>query len=129
PVHPGPGRAQLEGRAGLPRGDHRGPPFPVRRCIASPAMITTFASPVTDGIAAVMAPDTLLVIGIGILIGMLVGAFPGVTATMAVALASGFTLTMEPTQGLAMLLTIYVAAQFGDRIPAILINTPGTPAS
>jgi putative tricarboxylic transport membrane protein len=92
-------------------------------------MITVFASPVTDGIAAVMAPDTLLVIGIGILIGMLVGAFPGVTATMAVALASGFTLTMEPTQGLAMLLTIYVAAQFGDRIPAILINTPGTPAS
>ncbi|MBV1777781.1 tripartite tricarboxylate transporter permease [Paeniglutamicibacter sp. ABSL32-1] len=92
-------------------------------------MIPVFASPVAEGIAAVMAPDTLLVIGIGILIGMLVGAFPGVTATMAVALASGFTLTMEPTQGLAMLLTIYVAAQFGDRIPAILINTPGTPAS
>ncbi|MET1155280.1 tripartite tricarboxylate transporter permease [Arthrobacter sp.] len=92
-------------------------------------MIPIAASPITDGIAAVLAPDTLLVIGIGILIGMLVGAFPGVTATMAVALASGFTLTMEPTQGLAMLLTIYVAAQFGDRVPAILINTPGTPAS
>ncbi|NUL48513.1 hypothetical protein F7P69_25375 [Cellulosimicrobium funkei] len=63
------------------------------------------------------------------LVGMLVGAFPGVTATMAVALASGFTLTMDPIQGLAVLLTIYVAAQFGDRVPAILINTPGTPAS
>lgn len=92
-------------------------------------MIFLAASPVADGIAAVLAPETLLYIGLGILVGMLVGAFPGVTATMAVALASGFTLTLEPIQGLAVLLTIYVAAQFGDRVPAILINTPGTPAS
>ncbi|MGB3413860.1 MAG: tripartite tricarboxylate transporter permease, partial [Microbacteriaceae bacterium] len=59
----------------------------------------------------------------------LVGFFPGVTATMAVALASSFTLTLNPIQGLAVLLTIYVSSGFGDRIPAILINTPGTPAS
>src|SRR5690606_21568355 len=38
-------------------------------------------------------------------------------------------LTLPPEQGLAVLLSIYVAGQFGDRIPAILINTPGTPAS
>ncbi|MFC7401108.1 tripartite tricarboxylate transporter permease [Citricoccus sp. GCM10030269] len=85
--------------------------------------------PITDGILEVLQWDTLLYIGLGMLVGMLVGAFPGVTATMAVALASGFTLTMDPVQGLAVLLTIYVAAQFGDRVPAILINTPGTPAS
>ncbi|WP_260980376.1 tripartite tricarboxylate transporter permease [Microbacterium paludicola] len=48
---------------------------------------------------------------------------------MAVALAAGFTMTLEPVQGLAVLLTIYVAANFGDRVPSILINTPGTPAS
>lgn len=92
-------------------------------------MISIAASPVTDGIMTVLQVDTLLYIGLGIAVGMLVGAFPGVTATMAVALASGFTLTLEPIQGLAVLLTIYVAAQFGDRVPAILINTPGTPAS
>lgn len=66
---------------------------------------------------------------LGMVLGLLVGLFPGVTMTMAVALASGFTLTLEPEQGLAVLLTIYVAGQFGDRIPSILINTPGTPAS
>jgi putative tricarboxylic transport membrane protein len=55
--------------------------------------------------------------------------FPGITATMAVALASSFTMTLDPVPGLAVLLTIYVAANFGDRIPSILINTPGTPAS
>ncbi|WP_105035904.1 tripartite tricarboxylate transporter permease [Cryobacterium aureum] len=92
-------------------------------------MINIVASPVTDGILAVLQPDTLIYIVLGICIGMLVGAFPGVTATMAIALASGFTLTLEPTQGLAVLLTIYVAAQFGDRVPAILLNTPGTPSS
>lgn len=86
-------------------------------------------NPIIDGIMAVLALDTLLYIGLGVGLGMLVGAFPGVTATMAVALASGFTLTLQPVQGLAVLLTIYVAAQFGDRVPAILLNTPGTPAS
>ena len=82
-----------------------------------------------DGMLAVFEPSVMLCLGVGVLVGMLVGMFPGVTATMAVALASGFTMTLEPVQGLAVLLTIYVAANFGDRIPSILINTPGTPAS
>ncbi|MCT8990440.1 tripartite tricarboxylate transporter permease [Chelativorans sp. SCAU2101] len=81
------------------------------------------------GIGAVFEPSVLLCLGTGLVVGMLVGMFPGITATMAVALASGFTMTLEPVQGLAVLLTIYVAANFGDRIPSILINTPGTPAS
>ena len=82
-----------------------------------------------DGILAVFEPSVMLCLSVGVIVGMLVGMFPGITATMAVALASGFTMTLEPTQGLAVLLTIYVAANFGDRIPSILINTPGTPAS
>ncbi|GAA2041076.1 tripartite tricarboxylate transporter permease [Yaniella flava] len=92
-----------------------------------PSVVT--ANAVLDGFGIILQLDTLLYIGLGMPVGMLVGAFPGVTATMAVALASGFTLTLEPMQGLSVLLTIYVAAQFGDRVPAILINTPGTPAS
>jgi putative tricarboxylic transport membrane protein len=86
-------------------------------------------SALADGVAALLDPTIGLGLLIGVLLGTLVGAIPGVTATMAVALAAGFTLTLEPLQGLAVLLAIYVAAQFGDRVPAILINTPGTPAS
>ncbi len=86
-------------------------------------------NPLLAGLDALVDPTVLIGIGLGLLLGMLVGAFPGITATMAVALASGFTLTLEPVQGLAVLLTIYVAANFGDRVPAILVNTPGTPAS
>lgn len=86
-------------------------------------------NPIAEGIGAVFDPTVLLAMAIGIALGMLVGAFPGLTATMAVALASSFTLTFTPVQGLAVLLSIYTGANFGDRIPAILVNTPGTPAA
>lgn len=84
---------------------------------------------IAEGLGALGSWEAVLCILMGLGLGLLVGAFPGVTATMAVALASGFTLTLDPVAGLCVLLTIYVAANFGDRIPAILINTPGTPAS
>lgn len=84
---------------------------------------------VLEGFGALFTMQIALCILAGAAVGMLVGAFPGISATMAVALASAFTLTMDPLPGLAVLLTILVAAQFGDRVPAILINTPGTPAS
>lgn len=82
-----------------------------------------------DGITPLLDPTTILCFAVGILVGTLVGAFPGITGSMAVALAAGFTLSLEPVQGLAVLLSIYVGANFGDRIPSILVNTPGTPAS
>jgi putative tricarboxylic transport membrane protein len=82
-----------------------------------------------DGLSALTDPSVLGGMLLGTLLGMVVGTFPGITVTMAVALASGFTLTLEPVQGLAVLLPIAMAASFGDRVPAILINTPGTPAS
>nr|WP_231980693.1 tripartite tricarboxylate transporter permease [Tessaracoccus coleopterorum] len=82
-----------------------------------------------DGLSALFEPTALLCLVIGLGLGLLVGVFPGITISMAVALATSFTLTLEPAQGLAMLLAIYVSAQYGDRIPSILVNTPGTPAA
>lgn len=86
-------------------------------------------TPIIDGLSALFEPTAMLCFLIGLGLGLLVGMFPGVTITMAVALATSFTLTLAPAEGLAMLLAIYVAAQYGDRIPAILVNTPGTPAA
>ena len=83
----------------------------------------------STGMEAVLDPVTLLCLVIGLAVGTLVGVFPGITGSMAVALAAGFTLTLEPVQGLAVLLSIYVGANYGDRIPSILVNTPGTPAA
>lgn len=71
----------------------------------------------------------LLAIGGGILCGVVVGAIPGLTGTMAVALALPLTFTLEPVTGILLLLGIYKGAIYGGSIPAILIKTPGTPAA
>lgn len=86
-------------------------------------------SPVVEGLTALADPFVFVCLISGLAVGTLVGVFPGVTGSMAVALAAGFTLTLEPVEGLAVMLTIYVGANYGDRIPAILVNTPGTPAA
>jgi putative tricarboxylic transport membrane protein len=66
---------------------------------------------------------------LGVIAGIGVGAIPGLTATMAVALFLPFTFGMDPVAAFAVLLGLYVGGIYGGSIAAILINTPGTPAS
>jgi len=73
--------------------------------------------------------QNLLFVFLGTGMGIFFGALPGLTATMGLALLVPFTFTMTPTSGLLMLAGIYVGAMYGDAVPAILINTPGTPAA
>lgn len=68
----------------------------------------------------------LLVVLIGTLAGTFIGALPGLSAVSGVALLLPFTFTMEPAQGLIMLAAVYMSAEYGGSISAILINTPGT---
>ncbi|MDM8556505.1 tripartite tricarboxylate transporter permease [Desulfococcaceae bacterium HSG7] len=82
-----------------------------------------------SGLYQVFLPYNLLVLSIGVFMGIIFGALPGLTATMGLALLVPFTFTMSPASGLIMLAGIYVGAMYGDSIPAILINTPGTPAA
>lgn len=80
-------------------------------------------------IAQIFAPGTLLFILIGSVLGLFIGALPGLSATMGVAILTPMTFWLPPEQGLAMLIAIYCVAIFAGGIPAILVNTPGTPAS
>ena len=73
--------------------------------------------------------QSLLTIAIGTVAGVAIGGMPGLTATMAVGLLVPFTYTMDPTAGLMLLGGIYCGAMYGGSIPAILLNTPGTPAA
>ena len=61
--------------------------------------------------------------------GILVGALPGLTGTMAIALLVPFTYGLTPETALIILGGVYVGAMYGGSIAAILINTPGAPAS
>ena len=63
------------------------------------------------------------------LIGVIVGALPGLTATMGVALMTTLTLKMPPEQAILVLICTYVGAIYGGSRSAILLNIPGTPAS
>ena len=74
-------------------------------------------------------PIVFLYMLLGVVAGICIGALPGLTATMGVALLLPMTFGMDAAQGILMLLGIYCGAIFGGSISAILLHTPGTPAS
>ena len=73
--------------------------------------------------------QNLAIVFVGVLVGTFVGAIPGMTTPMGVALALPFTFTMEPVTGILLLLGIYKGGLYGGSITAILIKAPGTPAA
>lgn len=66
---------------------------------------------------------------IGITAGIVIGALPGLSANMGIALLIPITFVMGPQRGLLMLMALYNAAIYAGSIPAILFHTPGTSAS
>lgn len=66
---------------------------------------------------------------IGVIFGVVIGAIPGMTGTMGVALALPFTFSMPTVTGILALVGIYKGSIYGGSISAILIKTPGTPAA
>ena len=74
-------------------------------------------------------PIVFLYMALGVAAGICIGALPGLTATMGVALLLPMTFGMDAAQGILMLLGIYCGAIYGGSISAILLHTPGTPAS
>ncbi|MBE0602532.1 MAG: tripartite tricarboxylate transporter permease, partial [Deltaproteobacteria bacterium] len=81
------------------------------------------------GFQHVVSVQNLFLVLAGTIAGMIVGALPGLTATMAVALLVPFTYTMDAVSGLVLLGAIYMGCIYGGAFSAILINTPGTPSS
>ena len=73
--------------------------------------------------------QNLMLLGLGVTIGTFVGAVPGMTTPMAVALTLPFTFTLHPVSGILLLLGVYKGGIYGGSITAILINAPGTPAA
>jgi len=71
----------------------------------------------------------LLTLVLGVVGGLILGATPGLSPTMAVALLVPFTFHMDPATGLILLGAVYTATVAGGAISAILINIPGAPAN
>ncbi|MEP7274756.1 MAG: tripartite tricarboxylate transporter permease [Betaproteobacteria bacterium] len=82
-----------------------------------------------DSLIAALAPTNLLLALGGVIAGTVVGALPGLTATMAVAVLVPFTFAMQPAPALVLLGAIYTGAIYGGAYSAVLLNTPGTPSA
>ncbi len=74
-------------------------------------------------------PEALLLSIFGVAMGILVGALPGLTATMGVAILLPFTFGMDPVSGLLMISGVYFGGVYAGSITAILLKIPGTPAA
>lgn len=77
----------------------------------------------------IFQPEALLVLFLGTIAGLIVGALPGLSSTMGVALAIPLTFGMDPKSGLMLLGAVYCSSVYGGSITAILLRTPGTDAS
>ena len=73
--------------------------------------------------------DVIIALLIGSCGGVVIGAIPGVGPAVAIAILLPATFSLEPIVGLTLLLGIYGSAMYGGSIPAILVNTPGTPVN
>ena len=80
-------------------------------------------------LAPLFSVKLLVILIIGTLIGLILGVLPGLGPTTGGALILPFTVALDPLSAIILLTSIYCAGTYGGAITAILINTPGTPAS
>jgi putative tricarboxylic transport membrane protein len=84
-------------------------------------------SVILAGFADAFTPINLLFVVFGVMLGQFVGAMPGIGPVMAMAIAIPFTFVIDPLPAIAFLVGINKGGLVGGAVPAILINTPGTP--
>jgi len=81
------------------------------------------------GVELISRWDVAAALLIGAIGGVIIGAIPGVGPAIAIAILLPATFSLEPIVGLTLLLGVYGSSMFGGAVPAILINTPGTPVN
>ncbi|HZD90793.1 MAG TPA: tripartite tricarboxylate transporter permease [Pseudolabrys sp.] len=84
---------------------------------------------VVASIEMLMRLDTLLMMSFGLVVGILIGALPGFTTTMAMAVLLPISFFLSPVVGIPFLIGVYKGGIYGGSIPAVLVGIPGTGAS
>ena len=84
---------------------------------------------ILQGLTEVLQPMTIILIAIGTVVGIVFGSIPGLTATMAIVMFLPVTYSMTASEGISMLMALYIGGISGGLISAILLNIPGTPSS
>ena len=81
------------------------------------------------GFATVLTPTGIFLMLIGVAVGIVFGALPGLSATMAIALFLPVTYAMTSSNAMTLLMALFIGAISGGLISAILLHIPGTPSS
>ncbi|UCJ18058.1 tripartite tricarboxylate transporter permease [Pseudomonas sp. MM211] len=84
---------------------------------------------IINAFGMVMTFEVLAVMVVAAIYGLFVGAIPGLTATMAVALMVPVTFFMDPVPAISAIVTMAAMAIFAGDLPAVYMRMPGTPAS
>jgi len=88
-----------------------------------------FSQLYTMGLSLVLKPDIIILLFFGVFLGITIGALPGLTVTMAVAILTPLTYRLSPVGGILSLIGVYVGGNYGGSISACLVNIPGTPSA
>src|SRR5690349_3685878 len=88
-----------------------------------------FLANLAMGFGVAFTPFNLMMAVAGVMVGMLIGALPGVGPPSGAAMLLPLTFGMDPTSGIIMLAALYAGTMYGGTITAVLINTPGESAS
>ncbi|NGM21094.1 C4-dicarboxylate ABC transporter permease [Roseomonas stagni] len=81
------------------------------------------------GLAILVDPYVMLMVLLGTVLGIFVGALPGISGSTTIALMLPMTIAMGPVPAICFLGAIYCAANFGGSITAIMVNAPGDPSA
>jgi putative tricarboxylic transport membrane protein len=84
---------------------------------------------VLAAVQALITPHALTLMVVGVAAGLIAGAIPGFTITMAVVLTLPFTFGMDPIKGLATMIGVFAGGLSGGLMASILTGIPGTPSS
>ncbi len=82
-----------------------------------------------QALSLAMTPLAIGAIGLGALVGLIFGSIPGLTFTVALALALPITFSMDPVPAMGLLLGTYIGGMTGGSVSAILLGIPGTPSA
>lgn len=86
-------------------------------------------SAIAEGLSYIFSLQNLLFMLIGMFIGIVFGAIPGLNGGIAIIVLLPFTFSMDPMTGILMLIAVYNGGTYGGSITAILLGTPGTTGS
>ncbi|MBS4192336.1 tripartite tricarboxylate transporter permease [Bacillus sp. FJAT-49705] len=84
---------------------------------------------VIEGFRAILSIDVIFIIFAGVLLGIVVGSLPGLTATMTIALLLPFSFGLSPVSSIALMVSVFIGGMYGGSVTAILLSIPGTPAA